>query len=99
MPKQPKLRVYDNGGSLSEADLTLIKDSDILIRMMRNRILIQADTRQAEIDWDSLTGKLLGFYHIRPVDRDNMIFQVWFEIENDMHTFKKQLMIKKLATA
>jgi len=99
MLKQPKLRVYDNGGSLSEADLTLIKDSDILIRMMRNRILIQADTRQAEIDWDSLTDKLIGFYHIRPVDRDNMIFQVWFEIENDMHTFKKQLMIKKLATS
>jgi hypothetical protein len=99
MHKQPKLRVYDNGGSLSEADLTLIKDSNILIRMMRNRILIQADTRQAEIDWDSLTSKLIGFYHIRPVDRDNMIFQVWFEIENDMHTFKKQLMIKKLATS
>lgn len=99
MHKQPKLRVYDNGGSLSEADLTLIKESNILIRMMRNRILIQADTRQAEIDWDSLTDKLIGFYHIRPVDRDNMIFQVWFEIENDMHTFKKQLMIKKLATS
>lgn len=99
MHKHPKLRVYDNGGSLSEADLTLIKDSDILIRMMRNRILIQADTRQAEIDWDSLTDKLVGFYHIRPVDRDNMIFQVWFEIESDMHTFKKILMIKKLATS
>ena len=99
MLKQPKLRVYDNGGSLSEADLTLIKDSDILIRMMRNRILIQADTRQAEIDWDSLTDKLIGFYHIRPVDRDNMIFQIWFEIEGDMHTFKKILMIKKLATS
>ena len=99
MHRQPKLRVYDNGGSLSEADLTLIKESNILIRMMRNRILIQADTRQAEIDWDSLTDKLIGFYHIRPVDRDNMIFQVWFEIENDMHTFKKQLMIKKLATS
>lgn len=99
MHKQPRLRVYDNGGSLSEADLTLIKESNILIRMMRNRILIQTDTRQAEIEWDSLTDKLIGFYHIRPVDRDNMIFQVWFEIENDMHTFKKQLMIKKLATS
>lgn len=99
MKKRVNLRLVKNGGSLSEADLNLIKDSDVLIRMMRNRVLIVADSRQSEIDWDSLTEKVEGFYHIRPIDRDNMIFQLWFESETDLELFEKQLMLKKLATA
>ncbi len=99
MSKKVNLRLVKNGGSLSEADLNLIKDSDVLIRMMRNRVLIVADSRQAEVDWDSLTEKVEGFYHIRPIDRDNMVFQLWFESETDLELFEKQLMLKKLATA
>lgn len=99
MKKKLNLRLVKNGGSLSEADLNLIKDSDVLIRMMRNRVLIVADSRQAEVDWDSLTSKATGFYHIRPIDRDNMVFQLWFELESDLNLFEKQLMLKKLATA
>ncbi len=99
MSKKVNLRLVKNGGRLSEADLDLIKDSDVLIRMMRNRVLIVADSRQAEVDWDSLTEKVEGFYHIRPIDRDNMVFQLWFESETDLELFEKQLMLKKLATA
>ena len=93
------IRVVKNGGSLSELDLTLIKDTDILIQMMRNRMLVVADARTSDIDWDLLMAKASGFYHIRPVDRDNMVFQVWFERENDLNQFEKQLMLEKLATA
>jgi hypothetical protein len=99
MSKRLNLRLVKNGGSLSEADLNLIKDSDVVIRMMRNRVLIVADSRQAEVDWDSLTNRVKGFYHIRPIDRDNMVFQLWFELEDDLNLFEKQLMLKKLATA
>ena len=99
MGDKVNIRIVKNGGSLSELDLTLIKDTDILIKMMRNRILVVADSKQSDIDWDLLMARAQGFYHIRPIERDNMVFQVWFERENDLNQFEKQLMLEKLATA
>ena len=57
----PKLRIVRNGGSLSESDLSLISNTDILINMMRNRLLVVLSERNIKVDWDHLVQKAVGF--------------------------------------
>lgn len=94
------LKLIKNGGSLSESDLKLLGETDIIVNMMRNRVLLVAnDPKNQNIDWDTLTMDVTAFYHIRPVDKSNMVFQVWFESEDDLEKFEKKLMLNKLASA
>jgi len=73
MGDKVNIRIVKNGGSLSELDLTLIKDTDILIKMMRNRILVVADSKQSEIDWDLLMVEQKGFIIL-----DLLIEIIWY---------------------
>ena len=95
----PKLRIVRDGGSLSESDLSLISNTDIIINMMRNRLLVVLSELNIKIDWDHLVQNAVGFYHIRPLGTADTIYQVWFERESDLNQFEKQLMLEKLATA
>ena len=95
----PTVRIVRNGGSLSESDLSLIANTDIIISMMRNRLLVVLNERNIKVDWDHLVQKAVGFYHIRPLGKADTIYQVWFERESDLNQFEKQLMLEKLATA
>ena len=88
------IKLVENGGSLSETDLQLIAGSD-LFQMMRNRLVIVTDN--SEVDWSALTDDLVGLYHIRTLDRSKQIYQVWFELENDIQKFKQNLMVGKLS--
>jgi hypothetical protein len=89
------IKLVENGGSLSESDLQLIAGSDLVFQMMRNRLVIVTDN--SDVDWSSLTDNLMGLYHIRTLDRSKQIYQVWFELENDINKFKKNLMVGKLS--
>lgn len=89
------IKIVENGGSLSETDLQLIAGSELVFQMMRNRLVIVTDN--TEIDWSSLTDNLSGLYHIRTLDRSKQIYQLWFELESDIETFKKNFMIHKLS--
>ena len=92
------LKLVKNSGSLSESDLQLLSDTDIIVNMMRNRVLLVANDPKSSIDWDELTADVTAFYHIRPVDKSNMVFQVWFEELKDLDKFEKKLMLNKLAS-
>ncbi len=92
------LKLVKNSGSLSESDLQLLRDTDIIVNMMRNRVLLVANDPKSSIDWDGLTSEVTAFYHIRPVDKSNMVFQVWFEELKDLDKFEKKLMLNKLAS-
>ena len=89
------IKLVENGGSLSESDLQLIAGSDLVFQMMRNRLVIVTDN--SDVDWSALTDNLKGLYHIRTLDRSKQIYQVWFELESDINTFKQNLMIGKLS--
>jgi|TARA_R110002050_G_scaffold62912_1_gene137882 hypothetical protein len=93
------LKLIKNSGSLSESDLQLLSDTDIIVNMMRNRVLLVANDPKTSIDWDGLTEEVRAFYHIRPVDKSNMVFQIWFESLKDLDKFEKKLMLNKLASA
>lgn len=97
--KTSNLKLIKNGGSLSESDLALLGDTDIIVNMMRNRVLLVSNDPKENIDWDTLTMDVTSFYHIRPVDKSNMIYQVWFESVDDLERFEKKLMLNKLASA
>lgn len=90
------IRVYNNAGSLSEGDLGLLANTDIIINMMRNRIIITTSTKH-RIDWLDITNDVTGFYHIRNTDARENVYQLWFEHASDMEMVKQKLMIQKLS--
>lgn len=91
------IKMINNGGSLSETDLALLSGTELLLNMMRNRILIVVNL-QKKIKWEELLGETKGLYHIRSLDKADTIYQVWFEHAKDLDQFKKDLMVSKLAT-
>jgi hypothetical protein len=87
--------MYSNRGSLSETDLSLLIGDPILLQMMRNRRLVKvADSYDPS--WEELTMGIKGLYHIRKLD-PHKIFQVWFELEEDLSVFEKNLFTQKLS--
>lgn len=95
-----KVRVVNNGGSLSETDLKLLVGTDLIINMMRNRVIVvQDNSDNNEFSWAEVTNELNGLYHIRPMDKSKLVYQVWLETAEDKKVFEKALMIQKLAEA
>lgn len=91
-------RILDNGGSLSETDLSLLSGTEIIVQMMRNRLIVIFE-EESEIKWEMLTEGLTGLYHVRPLvpTKQRNVYQVWFENEKDRHRFKKNSMLQKLS--
>lgn len=90
------IRLLSNGGSLSESDLSLLSGTTILLSMMRNRIVI-LKTKKTKIEWEELTKNVKGLYHIRSVDKDNTVYQIWFELKEDLNQFEKDVLMSKLS--
>jgi len=90
------IRLLSNGGSLSESDLSLLSGTTILLSMMRNRVVI-LKTKKTKIEWEELTKNVKGLYHVRSVDKDNTVYQVWFELEDDLKQFEKDVLMSKLS--
>ena len=64
--------------------------------MMRNRVVI-LKTKKTKIEWEELTKNVKGLYHVRSVDKDNTVYQVWFELEDDLKQFEKDVLMSKLS--
>ena len=93
--KNNKIKLINNGGSLSETDLQLIAGTDLVMQMMRNRIVVV--TNNNDIAWTELMTDISGLYHIRPLDKSKQIYQLWFELESDIEQFTKNLYVSKLS--
>lgn len=89
------IKVIENSGSLSENDLKLLAGTELILNMMRNRILLYINKSTEEINWETLTMGITGFYHIRAVDQKRL-FQVWFETKEDYDVFRKNLFVEKI---
>jgi len=89
------VRLLNNGGSLSETDLQLISGTDLLLKMMRNRRLIMISNGH-DVNWENLMDNMQGLYHIRRVEGEKL-FQIWFEVAQDITQFEKNLYIAKLS--
>ena len=87
-----KIKLVNNGGSLSETDLQLIAGTELVINMMRNRVCVV--TNNNDIAWTDL---MIGLYHIRPLDKSKRVYQLWFESKQDIEQFNKNLYVSKLS--
>ena len=90
-----KIKLVNNGGSLSETDLQLIAGTELVMEMMRNRIVVV--TNNNDIAWQDLMTDVGGLYHIRPLDKSKQIYQLWFELKSDIEQFNKNLYVSKLS--
>ena len=90
------VKVLENSGSLSETDLQLIRGTELLLQLMRNRRLIMVTGGGTELNWQKLMDGVSGLYHIRRIDTDKL-YQIWFERKQDIDTFEKNLYLAKLS--
>ena len=96
MDKQRNVKVLYNSGSLSETDLTLISGTELLLNLMRNRLLVMVNGGGQELNWQALMEGVEGLYHIRRIDTDKL-YQIWFENKFDIEKFEKNLLLAKLS--
>ena len=89
------VKVLNNSGSLSETDLALISGTPLLLNMMRNRRLMVVP-QGSDINWSLLMDKMDGLYHIRRIEGEKL-YQIWFEIKEDITQFEKNLYMAKLS--
>ena len=90
-----RIKLVSNGNSLSATDLELLKGTLLLEKMVRNRVVIV--TNNEDISWKLLVDNISGLYHIKPLDKVKHIYQLWFELPEDIEQFKKNLYVSKLA--
>jgi hypothetical protein len=62
--KSNRIKIVNNGGSLSETDLQLIAGTDLVMEMMRNRLVVV--TNNNDIAWNDLMKDVTGLYHNIP---------------------------------
>ena len=90
-----QIKIVNNGGSLSETDLQLMQGTELVVQMMRNRIIVV--TNNNDIAWQDLMTDVCGLYHIRHLDKSKQIYQLWFELETDIKQFERNLYVSKLS--
>lgn len=90
-----RIKLVSNGNSLSTSDLELLKGTPLLEKMVRNRVVIV--TNNEDISWKTLVENVSGLYHIKPLDKVKHIYQLWFELPEDIEQFKKNLYVSRLA--
>ena len=90
-----KIKLVSNGNSLSASDMELLKCTQLLEKMVRNRVVIV--TNNQDISWKTLVENVSGLYHIKPLDKVKHIYQLWFELPEDIEQFKKNLYVSRLA--
>ena len=93
--KSNRIKIVNNGGSLSETDLQLIAGTDLVMEMMRNRLVVV--TNNNDIAWNDLMKDVTGLYHIRPLDKSKQIYQLRFELKADIEQFNNNLFVSKLS--
>ena len=59
-----KIKLVSNGNSLSASDMELLKGTQLLEKMVRNRVVIV--TNNQDISWKTLVENVSGLYHIKP---------------------------------
>jgi|TARA_B100000941_G_C28256562_1_gene424278 hypothetical protein len=89
------IQVLKTPGPLSDEDLSLLRGSDTLTAMMRNRVSVKF--LPTDYDYDYLLDNMEGFYYVRIINKTpNVTYQFWFENPADMDRFKKNLFQLKL---
>lgn len=85
------MKIIQQGNSLSEDDLHII-DTELVTKMVKNRLLIEFD-ESPDIESLDFSG-CQGFYHIKSLG--NKLYQFWFEHKQDYDTFYNIMIAYKM---
>jgi len=89
------MRIVEQKNSLSEEDLVHLQGSDILQKMLRQRLVCEFETNP-DIDEIDFSGTR-GFYLIKNLG--HKIYQFWFEDIQDYEDFRANILAYKMSSS
>tara|TARA_X000001036_G_scaffold367761_1_gene353157 strand:- start:1546 stop:1830 length:285 start_codon:yes stop_codon:yes gene_type:complete len=89
------LRIVEQKNSLSEEDLVHLQGSPVLVKMLKQRLVVEFENPPNidEIDFNGTR----GFYLIKSLG--HKIYQFWFEDNRDYEDFRANILAYKMSSA
>ena len=88
------MRLVEQKNSLSEEDLVHLQGSSIIIKMLKQRVVIEFATPPNIEDIDFAGTR--GFYFIKNLG--HKIYQFWFEDNRDYEDFRANILAYKMSS-
>jgi len=89
------LRIVEQKNSLSEEDLVHLQGSPVLVKMLKQRLVVEFEN-SPNIDEIDFSGTR-GFYLIKSLG--HKIYQFWFEDNRDYEDFRANILAYKMSSA
>lgn len=89
------MKIVEQGLSLSEDDLDLLRGTKIIETMMKNRLIVEFNVSPDVSEFD-MSG-CVGFYHIKTLG--SKLFQFWFYSKADYDVFRENIIAYKMSTS
>tara|TARA_B100000902_G_C26939656_1_gene730368 strand:+ start:448 stop:732 length:285 start_codon:yes stop_codon:yes gene_type:complete len=88
------MRIVEQKYSLSEEDLAYLQGSPVLIKMLKQRLVVEFENNPniEEIDFSGAR----GFYLIKSLG--HKIYQFWFEDNRDYEDFRANILAYKMSS-
>ena len=88
------MRIVEQKYSLSEEDLAYLQGSPVLIKMLKQRLVVEFENNPniEEIDFSGAR----GFYLIKSLG--HQIYQFWFEDNRDYEDFRANILAYKMSS-
>ena len=89
------MRIVEQKHSLSEEDLAYLQGSSIIVKMLKQRLVVEFEN-SPNIDEIDFSGTR-GFYLIKSLG--HKIYQFWFEDNRDYEDFRANILAYKMSSA
>ena len=89
------MRIVEQKNSLSEEDLVHLQGSPVLVKMLKQRLVVEFEN-PPNIDDIDFSGTR-GFYLIKSLG--HKIYQFWFEDNRDYEDFRANILAYKMSSA
>ena len=88
------MRIVEQKNSLSEEDLVYLQGSSVIIKMLKQRLVVEFEHAPniEEIDFAGTR----GFYFIKSLG--HKIYQFWFEDNRDYEDFRANILAYKMSS-
>lgn len=88
------MRIVEQKNSLSEEDLVYLQGSSVIIKMLKQRLVVEFE-QPPNIDEIDFSGTK-GFYLIKSLG--HKIYQFWFEDSRDYEDFRANILAYKMSS-
>ena len=88
------MRIVEQKNSLSEEDLEWLRGTEVITKMLSQRLLVEFDTNP-DIETIDFSGTR-GFYLIKSLG--HKIYQFWFYDKKDYEDFRENILAYKLSS-